>query len=394
MNRLSDFKLERYFAKYEFATKHLLSPSDCDAPTIPQLLSTADDECRSMWESMKLSYTESQGLPLLRQEVTKLYTSIASIDQVVVAAPEELIFLTMHAVLEAGDEVVVVSPAYQSLFEVASSLGCHVKEWRLREVPFLQAEGGCSAGRWELDVGELAALITARTKLVVVNFPHNPTGYIPPLTVVSAVVELARERQIFIFSDEMYRLLEHHHEDASGGEDIVAIPSFCDVYERAISLSGMSKSYGLPGLRIGWVATRTPQIVEKILKLKDYTTICNSGPSEILALIGLRNRDRLVARNLSIIRTNIDLVKELCARHPRSLAWVSPSGGSTAFVRWKSEITDLDHFCEKSVTEEGLMIVPGSKFSDHVKGYFRVGLGRELLREALPILEKLLVSLT
>ena len=266
--KLKPFKLERFFAEHEFFTRYLLCCSDLDGLSQAALLHQADDEARALWDNLRLGYTDSQGLPLLREEIARLYARITA-DDVLVVAPEEGIFLTLNAILQAGDHVICTFPGYQSLYEVAEGLGCEVTRWEPAE------ENG-----WRFDPDFLARSIRPNTRLRVVNFPHNPTGYLPPRSEFERILSIAREHGLYVLSDEMYRLLE-----LDCGE---RLPAGCDEYDRAISLSGMSKTFGMAGVRIGWIATRDHELRQEIARLRDYTTICSSAPSEILSLIALR----------------------------------------------------------------------------------------------------------
>ncbi len=369
MSPIADFKLERYFGKYEFAVQWLLSPSDCESMTVPELLALADEEGRQLWAQLYLGYTESPGHPLLRAQIGQMYREVGT-DGIVVAAPEELIRVGMESLLAPGDHLIYTAPAYQSLYEVARAVGCEVTPWQLR----------ASGERWTLDLSELEQLITQRTKVLVINFPHNPTGYLPTRATLDAIVDIARRHRLYLFSDEMYRLLEYNAADR--------LPPVCDLYEQGISLAGMSKTFGLPGLRIGWLATQAPDLPPRWLALKDYTTICNSAPSEILALIGLRAGEHLAARSLAIIRANLQLAQAFCAEHRDQIQWLPGGGGSIAFPRWLDD-EDLDALCQRALAERGLMIVPGSIF-DHAGSHFRIGLGRRNFPQVLEQFEALL----
>ncbi len=257
---IAAFKLERFFAEHEFRARHLLSASDCESLALHELLALADPETLSLWERLSLGYTESQGHPLLRDEVARQHRQIAP-DEVLIAAPEEAIFIAMNALLAPGDEVVVTWPAYQSLHAIATALGCRVVHWPLT----------VRDGAWRLDVDQLNGLITAKTRLIVINFPHNPTGYLPARADLDAIVAIAAQNDLALFSDEMYRLLEY--------DPAERLPSVCDLYERGVTLSGLSKAFGLPGLRIGWLATRDQELLARCAGLKDYTTICYWRPA-------------------------------------------------------------------------------------------------------------------
>jgi len=256
-----------------------------------------------------------------------------------------------------------VFPAYQSLYELARAIGCDVTPWTLE----LSAKG------WRLDLDQLERALTGRTQLLVLNFPHNPTGYLPSREELGAIVELARKRGLYVFCDEMYRLLEY--------DPTRRLPAMCDLYEKGISLSGMSKTFGLPGLRIGWLATRERALVERFLAFKDYTTICSSAPSEVLSLMALRAQDAIVARNLAIIQDNLQAAERFFAEHGDQFVWVGPQAGSVAFPQWVGG-TSVEQFCQGALDQQGVMIVPGSVF-DFPGNHFRVGLGRNNFAEAL-----------
>lgn len=368
---IDPFKLERYFALHEFTAKYLLSPSDCESLSLSELLQLADGESLRLWNELTLGYTESPGHPLLRAEVARLYQKIDPAD-VLIAAPEEAVFIVMQTLLTPGDHVVTIFPAYQSLYEVARSNGCTVTPWPLE----------LSAGGWQLNLDRLQHSLTDRTRLLVLNFPHNPTGYLPARGEVDAVIEIARQHDLYIFSDEMYRLLEH--------DPANRLPPICDLYEKGISLSGLSKTFALPGLRLGWLATQERALVTSWLAYKDYTTICNSAPSEILGIIALRAKDAIIARNLDIIRRNLQVAEQFFAVHADHFAWIEPHAGSIAFPRWLGT-TPVEEFCEEVLTQQNVMIVPGSIF-DYPGDHFRVGLGRRNLAEALQRVDDYLKS--
>ena len=369
--QIPDFKLERYFAAHEFKVRHLLSASDCEALTLNELLDMADEEALGLWRNLKMSYTESQGHPLLRQEIARQYATVQP-DELLVAAPEELIFIAMNALLRPGDQVIATFPGYQSLYQIAEAIGCTVTRWPLEPAP---------AG-WRLDLDFLARSMTPQTKLLVVNFPHNPTGYLPSRSEYAAIIEIARRQGLYLFSDEMYRLLEH---DPAG-----ATARGVDAYERGVSLSGMSKSFGLPGLRIGWLALHDRGLLDRCLAFHDYTTICNSAPSELLALMALRAQERIVTRNLAIIRKNLAVFEAFCARHTDLFDPHPPQGGSVAFPHLRDE-QPVGAFCRDVLDRKDVMILPGDVF-DHTGNYFRVGLGRADFEVALAQVEAYLAE--
>jgi aspartate/methionine/tyrosine aminotransferase len=368
---LPPFKLERYFARYEFATEYLLCSSDCEAMSIADLLALeagAAERFQKVW----LGYTESQGSPALRKEISRVYETIQPEQILVHTGAEEAIFLFMLAVVKPGDHVIVHAPHYQSLSEVAKSLGCDVSPWLAR-----------GENNWALDMDELKRLVRPNTTVIVVNTPHNPTGYLMSRSDFEAVNRFAQENNLLLFFDEVYREAEY--------DPSVRLPSACDVGEHAVSLGVASKTYGLAGLRIGWIATKNRQIYEKMASLKDYTTICNSAPSEFLAEVAMRNRDKLAERNLGIIKSNLAVMDAFFARHADLFSWVRPGAGSMGFpklLRW-----EVEDFCDKVVREAGVLLLPGTMYDD-AGNHFRVGLGRRNLPQAVDRLDEFLSSFT
>jgi aspartate/methionine/tyrosine aminotransferase len=367
MMKIPDFKLERYFAKYEFAVDHVLCGSDCESMTVADLLALeegAEESFKGQW----LGYTESLGSPSLRQEIASLYQEVGSENILVHTGAEEAIFLFMHAVLEAGDHVVVQWPCYQSLAEVARSIGCRVSLWEVRE------EAG-----WEPDMDELRTMLRPETRALVVNSPHNPTGGLLPRETFDRITALADAKGFLLFSDEVCRGTEY--------DPVLQLPAACDVTPNGVSLGVMSKTYGLPGLRIGWVATSNQDVLSRMASLKDYTTICNSAPSEFLAEVALRNSAKIVKRNLNLTLRNLKLVEDLFSRYGHRISWTRPKATSIAFPRLLAG--DVEEFCHRLVTQEGVLLLPGTLY-DHPGNHFRIGFGRKNLEEALVRLERFL----
>ncbi len=362
---IKDFEIERYFAKYEFSVKYQLSPSDCEPISQKKLVDMANPQVRSLWDNLSLGYTESRGNPLLRAEIAGLYGGLKD-DNVLVAAPEEGIFLAMNTILSSGDHVIAPYPAYQSLYEIAKGLGCEVTPWR-----------GEEQDGWKFDPNFLKDAMRPNTKLVVMNFPHNPTGYLPSPKEFREMVGIVAGQGAYLFSDEMYRMLEYDHQDR--------LPSATQEYDKAVSLSGMSKVFGLPGLRIGWLTSQDKKLMDKVANFKDYTTICSSAPSEILAIIGLQNRDDIIRGNVQRILENMEIFDDFTTRHQDLFTWIKPKAGSIAFPKIRSG-EDSYQFCERVVSEAGVLVIPSSVF-DYDRQHIRVGFGRAAFPEALNVLE-------
>ena len=363
--RFGDFRLERYFARWEFSAKILLGSSDPESMLLGDLLELADADGRRRWDELWLGYTESAGLPALREAVAGQFGGCEASDVLVFSAPEEAIFHVSAAVLEPGDHMVGVTPAYQSSHEIPRSVGAQVTLVPLRE------DRG-----WRLDTDELAAAVTGRTRLIYVNFPHNPTGAVLGAADQRRVVEIADACGAYLFSDEVYRGLEL--------DPAEQVPPAADLHPRAISLGGLSKAYGLPGVRLGWTVCRDAGLNRRMQAAKDFTTICSAAPSEVLALIAVRAADRIIGRALSVITRNLGLVDEFIAQRPDVLRWACPRGGSIGFPELVLSIP-VSEFCERLVTERGVLLVPGTMF-DAATNHFRIGLGRANLPAGLAVL--------
>src|SRR5215216_5247809 len=368
--KLPPFKLERYFAKYEFNTKYLLCSSDCESISIADLLAM-EEGAAEKFQQVWLGYTESQGSPALRNEICNLYKTMQPEDILVHAGAEEAIFLFMFAAFKENDHVIIHAPGYQSLAEVARAVGCDVSLWRARE------ENG-----WILDLVELRPLLRTTTKAIIINTPHNPTGYLMSHQDYEAVHQFVQENKLLLFSDEVYRESEY--------DPATRLTAACDLGEHAVSLGVTSKTYGLAGLRIGWIATKNRKIYEKMASLKDYTTICNSAPSEFLAEVAMRNRKKLSERNINIIKRNLTVIDELFARYSSRFHWVRPRAGSMAFPHYLGG--SVEDFCDQLVRNAGVLLLPGSVYDDS-NNHFRLGLGRKNLPQAVERLDEFLSKL-
>jgi aspartate/methionine/tyrosine aminotransferase len=362
MMRIAEFELERFFARHEFAVRHLLCASDVEGWRMADLLALADDEARGLWDGLTLGYTEAPGNPLLRAEIASLYETIEPDEVLTFSGAEEAIYVAANVLLGPGDHAIVTWPAYQSLHEVARATGADVT---LHE---LHASEG-----WAIDPDSLRAQVTSGTRLIVVNAPHNPTGMLPDAATYRAVAEIAAEAGATLFSDEVYRYLEVD----SGSR----LPAGADVGPHGVSLGVMSKSFAMAGLRIGWLATHDRRLLEAAARYKDYLTICSSAPSEILALIALRARDAVLARSRAITGTNLALLDGFFERQAAHVAWVRPGGGSIGFPSLRADVP-IDTFAANLLDAEGVLLAPGSLFG-HPGNHFRLGFGRAALGDGL-----------
>ena len=357
---IKPFRIEQYFGKYEFTAKYLLSSSDAESRTIQELLDLEPGSQESFLKHW-CGYTESPGAPALREVISEMYRGIQPEDVLVLSATEEGIFVLYHALLSPGDHVIVETPCYESALEVARSTGARVSEWRR----------SCENG-WAHDLAALEKLIEPSTKIIYINTPHNPTGLVMPASVFQQVRTLAGSRGIIFFCDEVYRELEH--------DPVNRLPAACEVYERAVSLGSMSKTYGLPGLRLGWLVSKDTEILRRCLEFKYYTTICSSAPSEFLSALALRHRDVLVGRNREIVLRNLPVLDSFFRQHSDLFEWVKPNASPIGFVRYKPP-RDVLSFCEEVVNHAGVLLLPGTVYDQ--PRHIRFGYGRKNMAEAL-----------
>jgi aspartate/methionine/tyrosine aminotransferase len=365
--QVKPFAIERYYERWEFRAELMLSSSDCESQTVAELLALEPDAHERLL-ALGLGYTEVPGSPELRAAVAALYERLAPEDVLTLAAAEEGIFTAYHALLAAGDHVVVESPCYGSAIELAHSTGADVSLWQRRY-----------EDSWGYDLNQLEQLLRPETKLVYINSPHNPTGTQMPAAVLQRLVELLAERSIVLFSDEVYQGLEHDRDDR--------LPPACDLYDRAISLNTVSKAYGLPGLRIGWLACRDRALLERIVELKLYTTICSSAPSELLVALALRHSEQLVQSSRRLLLANLPLIDDLLMRRRELFEWVRPTAGPIGFPRVSGDF-DVQAWCEAIAEQAGVLLLPGAVYGQ--PRHVRVGFGRANLVAAIARLDEYL----
>lgn len=359
MTRLPDFRLETYFSRWEFAARHHLTASDVQTITLGELLALADDRDRAAFENLSLGYTETFGDPALREVIAQTYERADAADVICFAGAEEALYLAMNVLLGAGDHAVVMTPNYQAAETVPLAL-CEVTGVAL------------DPGRdWALNLDQVEAAIRPNTRVVSVNFPNNPTGKVISAVDFTELVRLCDERGIHLFSDEVYRGLER--------DPAHALPQAADLSERALSLNVTSKTLGLPGLRIGWITCRDRELLSRLERAKHYTTICNSAPSEVLALIALKARATILDRNRALIAANLPLFDAFFAEFADLFEWHAPDGGCVAYPRYLGP-EGVEEFCTRLVEEAGVLLLPASIYRSELTptptDRFRIGVGR------------------
>ncbi|MFB7907071.1 aminotransferase class I/II-fold pyridoxal phosphate-dependent enzyme [Kitasatospora sp. NPDC056076] len=367
MAQLPDFRLETYFTRWEFTARHHLTASDAQTMTMAELLALAGPEDREAWDTLALGYTETFGDPGLRRAIAGMYERVDADDVICFGGAQEGINLAMQVLLEPGDHAVVVTPNYQSAETVPLSL-CEVTGVALDE-----------RQDWALDLDAVEAALRPNTKVLSVNFPNNPTGTLIDAADLARLAGLCEERGIRLFSDEVYRGLER--------DPARILPQAADLSATALSLNVTSKSLGLPGLRIGWIACRDRELRTRLERAKHYTTICNSAPSEVLARIAITAREGILARNRAVIAANLPHFDAFFAEFPELFDWRAPDGGCVAYPRYLGP-DGVEDFCTALVEQAGVLLMPASMFRSELTptpaDRFRIGVGR---RDPGPALE-------
>jgi len=343
--RIAPFALERYYERWEFRARLMLSGSDCESRSVADLLALEPDAERRLLE-LRLGYTEVPGSPELRAAVAGHYERVEP-DQVLgLAAAEEGIFVACHGLLDSADHAVIEAPCYGSALELARSTGAEVSAWQRRY------EDG-----WAHDIEALMRLLRANTRLIYINSPHNPTGTHMPAEVFEHVVELAAERDIVLLSDEVYRGLEH--------DPATRLPSACDRYEHGA-------------------------LLERAKEIKLYTTICSSAPSELLVALAVRHAERLIGASRELLLANLPALDAFLERRSELFSWVRPSAGPVGFARVAGDF-DVHAWCERIAAEADVLLLPGSVYGQ--PRHVRLGFGRANLAQAVERLDGYLQDL-
>ncbi len=356
---MRNFELETFFSTWEFTARHHMTASDMESMSLGDLLSLADPQDREEFVELSLGYTQTWGADDLRELIAGTYENLSAGHVLCLAGAGEGIYAAMRVLLAPQDHAIVVVPNYQSAETIALEV-CEVTGVALHE-----------HNDWQLDMAEVEAAIRPNTKLVSINFPHNPTGALMAHKDLDALVGLCRKHDLYLFSDEVYRGVELEASDR--------LPQVADIYEKGISLNVMSKAYGMPGLRIGWVASQDTDTLQKVERYKHYLSICNSAPSERLAVIALKHRDTILDRSRAIVARNVVELEALLNDFPGLFQWQRPKGGCVAFPKYTGP-DGVEAFCKSLLKDSGVLLLPASVYKSELMDTpvdnFRIGFGR------------------
>lgn len=370
---MRDFALEVFFSRWEFKARHHMTASDAETLSVTDLLALATEEGRARWDRLTLAYTETRGAPWLRALIAGTYDTVVADEVLVFAGAQEAIYCAMQALLDTGDHAIVVVPNYQSAETIALER-CAVSGVALD-----------ASRAWTLDIDEIASAIRPNTKVISINFPNNPTGKVLERDRFDALVALCRSRGIWLFSDEVYRLLER--------DGAIRLPQVVDVYERGLSLNVMSKAYGLPGLRLGWIACHDRDVLARMERVKHFLSICNAAPSEALAAIALEARHRILDRNRAIAVRNLRHLDAFFRDYDYLFEWWEPEGSVVAYPRYRGD-EGVEQFAARLVDEAGVLLLPASIYRSDLleapRDRFRIGYGRAAVPDGIAAMREFL----
>ncbi len=372
---LPDFELETYFSKWEFTARHHLTASDAESMTTAELLALGSDEDREAYENLHLGYTPTWGTDEVRDAIASVYSGRSAADVLAFAGAGEALFWAMQLFVDSGDHVVVNVPNYQSVESIPVATGVDVSG-----LPLWTGSGADL--QWTMDLELFESLLRPETSLVSVNFPNNPTGFVPDLDTWVGFNQICHERGIRVVSDEVYRGVEL--------DPARTLPAAAEINPSALSVSVMSKAYGLPGLRVGWVVSQDHEALSRLERAKHYTSICNAAPGEKLASVALRNSGAVLARNREVVAAGDAAVTEVFGRYPELFDYQTPDGGCVSFVRYLGG-DGVEAFCTRAVEEDGVLLLPHTVYRSGLAEVptdrFRIGIGRRNVPECLEALE-------
>ncbi len=366
--KIEQFEMERMQSTWENLVRYNLSESGVHPVAINELIPDEKDQ-RALLET-ELGYSQANGTPALRQAIAAIYDGATEENILVTTGTAEANFLTSWVITEPQDEVILMLPNYMQLWGLFRGWGAEVRALNLLEEK-----------NWSPDFDALEKMLSSKTRLIAVCNPNNPTGAILTEEEMNRIIEAARSVDAWLVADEVYRGAERSGETA---------PSFWGRYEKTIITSGLSKAYGLPGLRIGWIAS-VPEMVSRCWAYHDYTTIGPGPASDMLACIALRPevRARLLGRTRTILNSNFPLLREWTASHGDLFSLIEPKAGAIAYIKYDLDLDSLE-LVNRLKDSRSVLIVPGAHF--RMKNYLRIGFGsnQNYLRAGLELIDDFL----
>lgn len=367
--KVDTFLVEQFMDRYEHQVEINIAETCVDPFTLEEFLKLMDyEDFFDDFKTKQLTYGYINGSPKLREGIAKLYKHMTPENILLSGGAIGANFLTFYSLIEPRDKVVSIFPAYQQLYSTAKSFGADVKLLKLKW-----------EDQWQPDLDELASLVDKRTKMIVINNPHNPTGSLFDNKMMKEICKIAEDVDAYLLYDEAYKGLYIKENDN--------VTSAVDIYDKAISVGSFSKGLSLTGLRLGWIATNE-KIIEECIRHREYTTISNGIIDDALAALAMQHVERIFERNLKIIRTNFKILSDFIENEP-FIDWIPARAGSVAFLKYHLEIPS-EEFSIKLIREQSTFLVPGSCFE--MEGFLRIGFGNntEILKKGLSRFKKFL----
>lgn len=376
--------------KYETTAKYNIAETCAASISIDDLLELSENRTQSQEAlqstKQKLTYGSIRGSENLRKNLASLYSARASglTSEGVLITNGAIVanFLTLYALVGTGDHVICQYPTYEQLYQVPASLGAQISLWKMNP-----------SSKWSLDIEELKAMTKDTTKLIILNNPNNPTGAIIPRSQLEEIIDFAQSKGITIMSDEVYRPVFHSILPSS--DDFP--PSAINMgYDNVVVTGSFSKAYSLAGIRTGWIASKNPELIEKIADVRHYTTISVSQLDQAVAAEAVNDRciHALLGRNIALAKKNLELLSNFIEEHNWACSWVKPVAGTTCLVKFHKMGRPIDdvQFCDILQEKTGVMFVPASRCfggGQDFKGYVRIGFvpEHEVLKQGLAALK-------
>lgn len=357
--KIEDFRLERWMSHWETRVEYDIAESGVLPMTVNDLLSMLPDaereETRERLFDTRLGYSEARGTQSLREAIAATYEDTSPDNILVTTGAIEANYLLFNVLLDAGDEVVTIDPGYQQVQSVPKAIGCDVKYWRVR------ADDG-----FRFDLEDFERVVSPRTKLISINTPNNPTGAILSDDDLRHLHDVAASFGSWVLSDEAYRWL-----DIPGGEPLAA--PIRNLGERGISVGTFSKPYGLPGLRIGWIAG-PEEVVRRCWALRDYVTLSPGKLNDMLAELAITHRDAIRERTHRIVAANLETADRWFAENADLVSWIRPRAGLLALMRYRLDIPSSE-LADLLAADYSVMLAPGSAFG--FEHHLRIGIGQD-----------------
>ncbi|MDO5088509.1 MAG: aminotransferase [Leptotrichiaceae bacterium] len=348
--KIAHFGVEEWLNVWENEATYDIAGSSIASFTLDEIISIGNNTKEEFFQELitrKMNYGWIEGSPEFKEQVSMLYKNIS---------PEQILqtngatganFLALYALIESGDHIISLYPTYQQLYDIPRSLGAEVDLWKIKE-----------ENNWLPDLNDLRSLIRPDTKMICINNANNPTGAVMEAEFLKEIVKIAEKYGTYILSDEVYKPLEEG----------VEIPAIADLYNKGISTNSLSKTYSIPGIRIGWTAASS-EITEVFRKYRDYTMICAGVFDDYLATYVLKNKEAVLERNRKIVSENLEIVKKWVKNEPK-VSLVFPKNVSTSFIKLDIPM-ETEEFCISLLKTKGVLLVPGNRFD--MPGYARLG---------------------